>query len=170
MNEVRMIQPLKSVASTPGIELELSSTNLRLKHAAPELPKVMIWQRQSLDYEKSLPNIKKGIEAGYILISEFDDDPDHFPYIVKNNYLNFRAMHAVQVSTEQLSAKCASTTQKSDGSIIVSKAYPRLEEKWNISDPAFVCGILVHSTAKMGRVDAFINKAIASLRTDLNLK
>ena len=167
MNEVRMIQPLKSVASTPGIELELSSTNLRLKNATPELPKVMIWQRQSLDYENSIPNIKKVIEAGYILISEFDDDPDHFPYIVKNNYLNFRAMHAVQVSTEQLSSKMIQHNPEVRWfDNCLEKLPPLLEEKWRTSDPAFCLRVFFGALNRKEDWEEwmpFINKAIAKL-------
>ena len=48
MNEVRMIQPLKSVASFPGVNIELSSTGLQLRSLDPSLPKIMIWQRQTL--------------------------------------------------------------------------------------------------------------------------
>ena len=62
----------------------------------------MIWQRQLLTYEHSLERIKKVLKAGYILISEFDDDPNHWPAIAQNKHLNFTATHAVQVSTAQL--------------------------------------------------------------------
>ena len=104
MNEVRMIQPLKSVASFPGVNIELSSTGLQLRSLDPSVPKIMIWQRQTLTYESSLTQLKKIIKAGYILISEFDDDPDHFQSIIDNRYLSFRAVHAVQVSTDSLSS------------------------------------------------------------------
>ncbi|WP_415411075.1 methyltransferase domain-containing protein [Synechococcus sp. A10-1-5-9] len=104
MNEVRMIQPLKSVASFPGVNIELSSTGLQLRSLDPSVPKIMIWQRQTLTYESSLTQLKKIIKAGYILISEFDDDPDHFQSIIDNKYLSFRAVHAVQVSTDSLSS------------------------------------------------------------------
>ena len=102
MNEVRMIQPLKSVASFPGVSLELSSENLQLRSLDASVPKIMIWQRQMMTYKSSLPQLKKIIHAGYILISEFDDDPDHFQGQIDNNYLSFRGVHAVQVSTKRL--------------------------------------------------------------------
>ena len=104
MNDVRMIQPLKSVASFPGVNVELSSTGLQLRSLDPSLPKIMIWQRQQITYERSLTQLEKIIKAGYILISEFDDDPDHFQSIIDNKYLGFRAVHAVQVSTDNLSS------------------------------------------------------------------
>ena len=45
----------------------------------------MIWQRQLLTYEHSLERIKKVLKAGYILISEFDDDPIIGPQLPKTN-------------------------------------------------------------------------------------
>ena len=79
MNDVRMIQPLRSVASLAGISLELSSTTLPLSLKEPELPRIMIWQRQLLTYEKSLDQLRMAIKAGFVLVSEFDDDPDPPP-------------------------------------------------------------------------------------------
>ena len=105
MNDVRMIQPLRSVASLPGVKLYLSSDKLPLTTAKSSTPKIMIWQRQLLTYEKSINQLRDVLEAGYVLISEFDDDPDHWPAIKENNNLNFTAMHAVQTSTETLSSK-----------------------------------------------------------------
>ena len=46
--------------------------------------------------------IKSALNAGYILINEYDDDPDHWPEIKDNNYLSFKGVHAVQVSTNKL--------------------------------------------------------------------
>ena len=66
----------------------------------------MIWQRQLLKYsDNSIERIKQIINAGYILVSEFDDDPDYWPEISKNNHLNFKGVHAVQVSTKLLKDK-----------------------------------------------------------------
>ncbi|KZR61792.1 hypothetical protein PMIT1303_01992 [Prochlorococcus sp. MIT 1303] len=103
MNEVRMIQPLRSVASTPGIHLELNQQSLKLQYANTDIPRIMIWQRQTVSpTEDCLERLRKVINAGYILISEFDDDPNNFPDIPKNNFFSFKAMHAVQVSTTPL--------------------------------------------------------------------
>lgn len=107
MNEVRMIQPLRSVSSLAGVSVELSSNTLPLGSATREEPRIMIWQRQLLTYEKSLSQLRKAINAGFVLVSEFDDDPDHWPAIEANKNLNFTAMHAVQTSTDVLGKKLA---------------------------------------------------------------
>lgn len=104
MNEVRMLQPLRSVASLPGVVMEASHQGLQLLPASSSLPRVMIWERQLLTYEESLPRLQQVLAAGYVLVGEFDDDPARWPLIAANRNLNFTAMHAMQVSTERLAA------------------------------------------------------------------
>ena len=106
MNEVRMIQPLQSMSSIPGVKVILANGAMKIPSENLDIPKIMIWQRQLLKYDdNSIERIKAVIDAGYILISEFDDDPDHWPAIKDNNYLNFRGTHAVQTSTKSLGQK-----------------------------------------------------------------
>jgi len=106
MNEVRMIHPLRSVASLPGVQVSLSSNKVSLLPATSETPKIMIWQRQLLRYDdNSIERIRSILKAGYVLISEFDDDPDHWPMIESNKHLNFQGVHAVQTSTKPLADK-----------------------------------------------------------------
>ena len=102
MNDVRMIQPLRSVATLPGVKLRLSSNGLKLTEADERKPRIMIWQRQLLTYDKSIQELRNVLRAGYLLISEFDDDPNLWPTIAENKNLNFTAMHAVQTSTKPL--------------------------------------------------------------------
>jgi len=102
LNEVRMLQPLRSVASSPGVMMEASPEGLELQPASSAMPRVMIWQRQLLTFAESLSKLRTVLEAGYVLVGEFDDDPNHWPAIADNRYLNFTAMHAMQVSTEPL--------------------------------------------------------------------
>ena len=99
-----MIQPLRSVASIAGITVGLKSDGLS-SSTKDERPKIMIWQRQLLTYENSLEQLRNAIRAGYVLVSEFDDDPEHWPAIGVNKNLNFTGMHAVQTSTVALAEK-----------------------------------------------------------------
>lgn len=102
LNDVRMIQPLRSIASIPAIQVSLSTDSIELVSADSQLPRIMIWQRQLLSYEEDLPKLKSCLDSGYIMISEFDDDPSHWPQVQANKHLQFTAMHAIQVSTEPL--------------------------------------------------------------------
>lgn len=105
MNEVRMINPLRSIVGHPGVIVETSHEGIKLLPADSEIPRVLIWQRQQLTFENSLKQLRAALNAGYVLVSEFDDDPDHWPEIAANKNLNFTAMHGVQTSTAPLAAK-----------------------------------------------------------------
>jgi 2-polyprenyl-3-methyl-5-hydroxy-6-metoxy-1,4-benzoquinol methylase len=102
MNEVRMLQPLRSVASTAGVVMELSHEQLALVPASSDLPRVLIFQRQALTYANSLPLLRNALHSGAVLVGEYDDDPSRYPDTAANHYLKFRAMHAMQVSTVPL--------------------------------------------------------------------
>ena len=105
MTDVRMIQPL-SVASLGNIELNLISAEYKLTPTeSTSSPKIAIWQRQMLTLNQSIEIIEWALSKGYILISEFDDDPDHWPEIQENDYLAFKGVHAVQTSTRVLRDK-----------------------------------------------------------------
>ena len=68
MNDVRMINPLRSVGSYPGVSISLSS-DVVPHPSSLDIPKIMIRQRQLLKYsDDSIERIKKVINAGYILI------------------------------------------------------------------------------------------------------
>ena len=106
MTEVRMIQPLRSVASLGNVRLNLECGNYTLSDDIPKnIAKIAIWQRQMLRIKDSIRTIRWALSKGYILISEFDDDPDHWPEIADNEYLAFQGVHAVQTSTRALEAK-----------------------------------------------------------------
>ena len=133
MNEVRMIQPLRSIASTPGVHLELNAKSLSLQYANTEIPRIMIWQRQTITpTQDCIDKIRKVVKAGYILISEFDDDPNHFPDIPKNDFFNFKAMHAVQVSTNPLKGVVKQHNPEVEAFENCLERLPaRNPEKWN---------------------------------------
>lgn len=105
LNEVRMIQPLRSVASRPGVVVEHSHQHLQLQPASSQLPRLVIFQRQKLTIAESLPMLRQALQSGAVLVGEMDDDPNHWPEIAANHHLQFRGMHAVQVSTEALAAE-----------------------------------------------------------------
>lgn len=104
MTDVRMLQPLRSVASSPGVLLELSHRDLQLQPASSDLPRLLIWQRPLLTADASLQQLRQLLQAGYVVVNEFDDDPDHFPAIAAHGQLTFTGVHAVQVSTAELAA------------------------------------------------------------------
>jgi glycosyltransferase involved in cell wall biosynthesis/SAM-dependent methyltransferase len=102
MLEVRMHQPLAAVASRGGIGLRLRSENLELLRPDPALARLLIWQRPLLHAPTHLEQLRQLLSHNYVVIVEFDDDPDHWPDIATSGQLTFTGVHAVQVSTEPI--------------------------------------------------------------------
>lgn len=105
MVEVRMAQPLMAVASLGGIGLRLRHGQLDLLRPDPSLPRLLIWQRPSLRFPEAVAQLRTLLANDYVIVIEYDDDPDHWPEIAANRHLTFRGAHAVQVSTEVLAAR-----------------------------------------------------------------
>lgn len=103
MVDVRISQPLRALASRPGVKVRVSTGSMALLPAEPLTPRLLIWQRPSLTTgPDTLQRLRMLLRNGYVIVCEYDDDPDHWPAIAANGHLTFRGVHAVQVSTEPL--------------------------------------------------------------------
>lgn len=103
MAEVRLAQPLRSLATCPALQCKVCLHQMELSVQADHVQRILIWQRPIFNLKPiDLENIQKLIKNGYILIIDWDDDPDHWPVISENNYINFKMAHAVQVSRPEL--------------------------------------------------------------------
>ena len=105
MVEVRMAQPLRALASRGAIGLRLRHDALDLLPADSTLPRLLIWQRPSLRGPGSLEQLRRLLHNGYVVVVEYDDDPDHWPANAESGHLTFRGVHAVQVSTDELATR-----------------------------------------------------------------
>ena len=105
MVDVRMAQPLRAVASLGAIGLRLRHDSMELLPPESPLPRLLIWQRPSLQPPEAHLQLRRLIRNGYVVVVEYDDDPAHWPAIAATGHLVFTGVHAVQVSTEVLAAK-----------------------------------------------------------------
>ena len=103
VSQVRIVDPLLALATVPGVTARLS-----LRHEPPIAdfpePKIALLHRQVLASETSVAEIAELVRAGYLVVADFDDHPDAFPIIAQTGYRAFRAVHAIQTSTEALAA------------------------------------------------------------------
>jgi SAM-dependent methyltransferase len=104
MVDVRILQPLRSLTSQPSITARATAGSIELLRADSTMPRLLIWQRPMLTLPESLAQLRVLLRNGYVIVSEYDDDPDRWPAIAANQHLVFRGVHAVQVSTEPLAA------------------------------------------------------------------
>jgi glycosyltransferase involved in cell wall biosynthesis len=74
----------------------------RLGRSLPGEEMVLIRQRNVILDGEPLMGHAELVKMGFLTVTEFDDDPEHFPVVAENRYLTFSACHAVQTSTEAL--------------------------------------------------------------------
>lgn len=104
MVDVRILQPLRSLTSQPSITARAVHGTMELLPASSPLPRLLIWQRPDFTWPDSLEQLRQLMQRGYVVVVEYDDDPDRWPSIAANRHLVFRGAHAVQVSTQPLAA------------------------------------------------------------------
>jgi glycosyltransferase involved in cell wall biosynthesis len=96
-------------------------------------PRIFVYHRPLLAGEEGLQHIRELIGAGYVLVCEFDDHPDYIKVLQRPNIQNFRAMHAIQTSTEPL----AVVLRRENPEIAVfPNAIHELDTPRNFTDPA----------------------------------
>ncbi len=90
----RIHEPFEALSTIPGVKC---TTSQRVG-AAPDSAQIIIQQRfRDLDLVQQAEDIKS-----CLLIAELDDDPVGLQGYPENDYIQLRAVHAVQVSTEQM--------------------------------------------------------------------
>jgi SAM-dependent methyltransferase len=103
VNDVRIDLPLAAIGTRPGIGLRIAQ-----QPETPDLPegtpRVLILQRRLLDSPQAPAFVQHFRRRGWVVVQEFDDDPDHWPVIAGSGHFAFRGVHAVQTSTPPLEA------------------------------------------------------------------
>ena len=106
VSHVRVLEPLAALASRPGIltrvveDLDPGADEPDLEN--PDIPRIHIFHRPLLAGAHGLAIVRRLLDRGYLVICEFDDHPAYIPVLQRDDVQNFRAVHAVQTSTEPL--------------------------------------------------------------------
>jgi len=103
-NDVRIHQVERSLAAAaPDVRIESAVLTANLALGRDYANKVFVWQRPLLAWDaETRTRVSIIVERGYTLVCEFDDFPDRWPMLRQNGFAVFRAMHAVQTSTEAM--------------------------------------------------------------------
>ena len=101
VSDIRVIEPLRAIATDPSVVTRIVS-NRRALELPGDTPRIFVFHRPALLGEESLEPVRHLLDLGYILVCEFDDHPDFIPILQRANVQNFRAVHAVQTTTEPL--------------------------------------------------------------------
>ena len=101
VSQMRVVEPMRALATEPTITAVVSN-EFDLAEVANAVPKVFIFHRPLLAGDAGLDTVRQLLSRNYMVVCEFDDHPDYIPVLQRPDIQNFRAVHAVQTSTEAL--------------------------------------------------------------------
>ncbi len=101
VSHVRVLEPIQAIGTDSTI-LSRVAADHALPAIAADTPKIFILHRPALAGDGGLEPIRYLLAAGYMVVCEFDDNPEYIPILQQPEIQNFRAVHAVQTTTAPL--------------------------------------------------------------------
>ena len=101
-SEVRVGEPERFLATIPGVRT-LTTTRVQFDDLAQTWPgeqKVFLQQRVVIPRKDHLLLQRNLLARDYLIVGEFDDDPDHFAELVRSDYFALRSCHCIQTTTD----------------------------------------------------------------------
>jgi SAM-dependent methyltransferase len=101
-SEVRVGEPVRFLATIPGVRT-LTTTGLQFDELAQTRPgeqKVFLQQRVVIPRQDHLRLQRNLLARDYLIVGEFDDDPDHFAELVRSDYFALQSCHCIQTTTD----------------------------------------------------------------------
>jgi SAM-dependent methyltransferase len=103
VSHVRVVYPMQALRSDPTVATHIG-TNRDLVKGGGEAPRVFVLHRPALSGGHGAAVIRDLLSDGWLIVTEFDDHPDHFGMLHADDQFAFRGVHAVQTSTPALAA------------------------------------------------------------------
>ncbi|MCW3473311.1 methyltransferase domain-containing protein [Limobrevibacterium gyesilva] len=101
VSHVRVVEPLRAMETDPAVTTRIVN-GFDTMDLPETTPRIFVFHRPLLTGEAGLVPVRTLIDRGYLVVCEFDDHPDYIPVLQRPDVQNFRAVHAVQTSTEPL--------------------------------------------------------------------
>lgn len=101
VSDVRVVEPME------GLRGDANCNPIVIANSDPPPqkvggPKIMILHRPLLAGDAGLQRVRNLLADGWLVVCEFDDHPDYIRVLQRPDIHNFRAVHAIQTSTESL--------------------------------------------------------------------
>jgi hypothetical protein len=124
---------MRALATRPGVAVEVMPASQPLAPAPQDgAPRLFVFHRPVLAGDGGLEQVRMLIARGWMVLCEFDDHPGFLPAMQRDDVHNFRAVHAVQTSTEPLAAVLRRSNPET---AVFPNAIVRLPEPRNYTDP-----------------------------------
>ena len=104
----------RQCAAIPTVLTQLV-TGGDIKVPGDDTPRIFVLHRPTLSGERGAGVIRNLLADGWVVVTEFDDHPDHFGMLNADDELAFRGVHAVQTSTPALGRDPAHAQSRSHG-------------------------------------------------------
>lgn len=101
VSHVRVVHPLDALATEPAINTTIRDS-VELRRPTDDIPRIFVMHRPVLIADQGLETLRAILDAGNLIVTEFDDLPDHFPMMKVGGELSFLGVHAVQTTTPAL--------------------------------------------------------------------
>jgi SAM-dependent methyltransferase len=102
VSHVRVVYPLQAMSTDPLVTAILTEKLEAPPATDPATPRIFVLHRPALVGAGGFTILRRLIDAGWVVVTEFDDHPDFFTVMQQGNVLSFRGVHAVQTSTPAL--------------------------------------------------------------------
>jgi SAM-dependent methyltransferase len=103
-SEVRVAEPERFLATIPGVRIQ-SGTGVQFDDLGRTWPgerKIFIQQRVIISRSDHL-RLQRALRShGFLIVAEFDDDPEHFAELKRTDFFALKSCHCIQTTTEVL--------------------------------------------------------------------
>jgi 2-polyprenyl-3-methyl-5-hydroxy-6-metoxy-1,4-benzoquinol methylase len=131
VSHVRVVYPIQAIATDPTVSASVTD-RVEIGQPGDGMSRIFVLHRPALIGEQGHQVLRGLTDAGFLIVTEFDDLPDHFDMMRMGGELSFTGVHAVQTST----AAMAEALRKYNPEIAVfPNAVGTLPEVTNFADP-----------------------------------
>jgi hypothetical protein len=104
-SQARLHYPLSALASLPGVRCVYGAGSLVIP---PDFqPGILMLSRLFMNQAPLWSALEAKVAQGWVLVTDMDDDPEHWPQYQASGYRAFKGVHAVTVSTPALAHQIA---------------------------------------------------------------
>jgi SAM-dependent methyltransferase len=98
VSHVRVVYPIQAMATDPMVTASVTD-RVELGQPGDGVPRIFVLHRPALVGDQGHAVLRRLTEAGFLIVTEFDDLPDRFDMMRMGGALSFYGAHAVQTST-----------------------------------------------------------------------
>lgn len=131
VSDVRVLHPMRALMTDPSFSAQVTGDPAAVAREFGDAGRIFVFHRPVLAGAPGLKHVQVPVEAGYVVVTEFDDLPDHFGMMGLGGDLSFYGVHAVQTSTTALAERLR---EYNDEIAIFPNAIPALPPVRNFRD------------------------------------